>query len=368
MNNNERTDKLNALSEEKWPENGLESILVCPVCGGEKRELLYSDLTDRIFYCTASKWILYKCGTCGSAFLNPRPTSETISNAYSKYFTHTIDSNNNTKKKKIPFAQIRLALRNGYLNKKYGYKFSPANKLGYFLALIFPLRRLSEDRSLRNLKAPEPGSRILDIGCGNGSFLLNVRDFGWIVEGVEPDEKAASLAVQAGLFIHKGSLIDVELAKEYYDVITLHHVIEHFHDPGIAIKKCFQILRPGGILWVATPNLNSMGYYIFRENWIGLDPPRHLLLFTKTSLTRIVENAGFIILSTPPATLMTEWFYQVSQAIYQGVVHPLSEPPVLNKKWKLRAYIAKLQSLLYPELSEELIMIAKKPINRLEND
>ena len=73
---------------QEWPPGGLERVHQCPACAGTERELLHAGLTDRLFGCAAGTWSLWRCATCGSAYLDPRPTQETILLAYGEYFTH----------------------------------------------------------------------------------------------------------------------------------------------------------------------------------------------------------------------------------------------------------------------------------------
>jgi SAM-dependent methyltransferase len=77
-----------------------------------------------------------------------------------------------------------------------------------------------------------------------------------------------------------------------FDAITMSHVIEHVHDPVALLKECYRILKPAGYLVVTTPNINSWGHKKFEENWIHLDPPRHLHLFSQNTLQTCAEKAG----------------------------------------------------------------------------
>ena len=78
-----------------------------------------------------------------------------------------------------------------------------------------------------------------------------------------------------------------------FDVITLNHVIEHVHEPIKVLKLCHELLKPGGQLWLETPNIDSFGYARFKKNWRGLETPRHLILFNRSSLTQAFISAGF---------------------------------------------------------------------------
>jgi hypothetical protein len=76
--------------EQEWPANGLEVVDRCPVCGEGEREILHQGLRDQVFYCAPGEWTLYCCRGCCSAYLDPRPTAETIYLAYRKYYTHQL--------------------------------------------------------------------------------------------------------------------------------------------------------------------------------------------------------------------------------------------------------------------------------------
>ena len=107
------------MTTEKWPAHGLEYVNCCPVCCSTERKLLYEGLTDRVFFCAPGEWTLYRCQQCGSAYLDPRPTLDTIGLAYSKYFTHNCDDRGNIQNLSW-FRRIRRILANGYLNYRFG--------------------------------------------------------------------------------------------------------------------------------------------------------------------------------------------------------------------------------------------------------
>src|SRR5436305_302963 len=76
-----------------WPEDELESVVKCPTCSHKSRKLLYSNLTDKVFFCAPGKWVLYRCQSCLSAFIDPRPSAKAIYRAYQNYFTHLPPAN-----------------------------------------------------------------------------------------------------------------------------------------------------------------------------------------------------------------------------------------------------------------------------------
>ena len=92
--------------------------------------------------------------------------------------------------------------------------------------------------------------RLLDLGCGNGSFLLRARCAGWDVVGLDPDPKAVEVACSQGLDVRLGDLGTLDPSIEQFDVITLAHVIEHVHHPAKVLEACYRLLRTGGFLWI----------------------------------------------------------------------------------------------------------------------
>lgn len=127
--------------------------------------------------------------------------------------------------------------------------------------------------------------RLLDIGCGNGSYLAMMKRLGWEVVGTEIDPKAADIATSSlGIFVHVGDLEDAPFEHASFDVITMSHVIEHVADPIEFLNTAARFLKPGGEMIVVTPNLSSLGSRIFGADWYYLDPPRHLYLFTPASV------------------------------------------------------------------------------------
>jgi len=134
--------------------------------------------------------------------------------------------------------------------------------------------------------------RLLDIGCGDGSFLALMRDLGWKVVGLEPDPVAAKGARERFLIpVVEDTLEDARLPHRSFDVITLNHVIEHVYDPVSFLKECRRVIKPGGRVVITTPNFSSLGHTIFKRFWRALDAPRHLYLFEAASLQKCVAQS-----------------------------------------------------------------------------
>ena len=334
-----------------WPRGELEAVSRCPICGGGRRETLYSDLTDRVFFTAPGRWTLHRCPDCASVYLDPRPTSESIGLAYGSYYTHESDA----PPPSLVAEGARLAIRNGYLNARYGYDLHPASRLGPVVSALLPKRRALVDHLVRHLKHDPGRNRLLDVGCGNGAFLAGMRDAGWSVQGLEPDATAAEQARSGGIPVAIATFEDAPFEDGSFDAITLNHVVEHFHDPVAALRICRRLLAPGGTLWISTPNLQSRGHTVFGPDWIGLDPPRHLVLFTRSSLTSAVERAGFAASSFPRIYTAAQTF-ALSESVVEGV-DPFGSGPEHSVRG--RVLTADLLTRLNPASSEEIILIAK---------
>jgi 2-polyprenyl-3-methyl-5-hydroxy-6-metoxy-1,4-benzoquinol methylase len=117
---------------------------------------------------------------------------------------------------------------------------------------------------------------------------------GWQVEGQEVDPvAAAAVRERCGHTVHLGELPLLELPGGRYDAIVMSHVIEHLLDPVAILGECRRLLVPSGVLVSVTPNADSFGHREFGRNWLGLDPPRHLHVFTPPSLEAVARAAGF---------------------------------------------------------------------------
>lgn len=202
-----------------------------------------------------------------------------------------------------PLGGLRRRVLHGYLNSAYGYDFDGAIAAGRRVVPLVPTVPARTDRWIRSLERTGTRPRLLDVGCANGAFMLQMRGMGWEVEGIDFDRRALEHARRAGLNARAGTIADVDPATACFDAITLGHVIEHLHDPRVALVHLRRLLRPGGMLWMATPNIESLGHRRYGRNWFGLDPPRHLVLFSHQALVWLLADVGFArVERRPPRT------------------------------------------------------------------
>lgn len=137
--------------------------------------------------------------------------------------------------------------------------------------------------------------RCLDIGCGAGSFVQKMLLEGWESHGVEINRLAAEVGSSRGLDIHAGDLQSAQFPDSYFDYVRASHSLEHVTSPQETLLEINRILRPGGIVMLAVPNVESLNARIFKENWWHLCVPVHPFSFSAKTLTRLVANCGFLV-------------------------------------------------------------------------
>jgi 2-polyprenyl-3-methyl-5-hydroxy-6-metoxy-1,4-benzoquinol methylase len=138
-----------------------------------------------------------------------------------------------------------------------------------------------------------PGKRLLEVGCGTGADLEWARQRGWDVHGLELSESAVEIANKRGLDVQRLTFEDASLPADSFDCIIMSQVLEHLYSPKLALQRCQQILRRGGLLLVAVPKFDSWTRHALGNYWHNLQFPVHLHHFNQPVLERMVRDAGF---------------------------------------------------------------------------
>lgn len=307
-----------------WPESDLEYLGSCPLCGSDKHAVLYDGLRDCVSFCAPGVWTLHRCIGCNCAYLDPRPTPETIGRAYEKYFTHE-----NANQKVSLLKRIKELVLNGYLNRNWGTSLSPASQI---LAMLLPssYKAFIDGEIMRHLPRPVEG-RLLDVGCGSGQFLLYAQSAGWCAAGFDTDPKAVEFARSKNLDVRLGGIETFIQEANAFDAITVSHVIEHVYNPKELLSNCYRLLKPGGYFWIETPNIDSYGHVEFKSDWLDLDPPRHLSFHTWQSLRRLLSESGFCDIAPLDWRPEYELRYHASIAIKRGQNPMLAKSTLMGK-------------------------------------
>lgn len=155
-----------------------------------------------------------------------------------------------------------------------------------------------------------PG-RLVDLGCWIGFFAHEAALAGWQVVGVEPSAWAAGQARGRGLEVLEAPLFGAELPEGVFSAVALGDVIEHLPDPGAALERIGALLAPGGVVWMATPDAGSRVARALGARWWSVIPT-HLHLFTRESLTRLLDRHGFEVLElgTSPKTFSVRYYLE----------------------------------------------------------
>jgi SAM-dependent methyltransferase len=278
------------------------------LCGGEG-VVVYAGLEDRLLGVRGT-WELRRCVSCGLCWIDPMPTVEDLPRLYAGNYTHRAPAPNAILDR---LGRAVAAARFGYPDDGIERRWLAA---GWLLSLLGPAReRLEFD--IMSLTPPQ--GKLLDVGCGNGVFLLRMSRLGWEPHGVEPDIDAVRIARRhLPTRIHHGTLETARYADDSVDAITVNHVIEHVPDPLATLRECRRILRPGGRLMIATPNHDALGHRLFREDWLGLDVPRHLYLFDPPTLAASVRLADLSVTWVRTPAARAYWIWKTGWTLRAG--------------------------------------------------
>lgn len=229
----------------------------CPVCGENNSEI-FIDCKD--FSITRENFQIKKCKSCAFKYTYPIPTETEISRYYNSenYISHS------------------------------------DTKEGLVNSLYHLVRKITLKSKLKLINKSGSKGSLLDVGCGTGYFLKTCKDNGWKVMGTEPDPKARGLAEKLTENEIYSSLFQVEDLKKF-NVITLWHVLEHIHLLNESLIKIKTLLQDKGTLLIAVPNSDSKDAEIYGQYWAAYDVPRHLYHFNQQSISKLINNHGFII-------------------------------------------------------------------------
>lgn len=337
-----------------WPNEDLTTVDRCPYCGHTGRSVAHSALRDIVFRVAPGSFAMMQCDGCGAGYLDPRPSDESLGRAYARYYTHAEGPAEPTHGGS-GLGAVKRALSNGYRNRRYGQTLRPAPALGDFIIRLMPGRRRRIDTYFRFLPR-EPGE-VLDFGCGNGRFLALARSLGWRTVGADFD--AAALAVARGHAdeVRLGGIETLAGDHDRHDAATVAHVFEHVPTPNALAEALFRALKPGGTLFVETPNMQAACHRLFGPSWRGLEAPRHLNLPTWRAMSGLLARTGFIDIRRHPRRDVFPDLYRQSAALADGGD---SESP---ERFRYPPPPAWKQALLTldPSSTEFLTVTARKP-------
>ena len=279
--------------KKNWPINNLESVRECPYCDSMSSNMVHSNVEDVSFRVAPGVWNFHQCANCSSLYLNPRPTEDSIHNAYKDYYTHNKQSSLST------LSLLRFRIKNDWLSYHLNCEVAPRlnipKRIIGFLSLVFnkPLpywiKLLGKNDKIKG--------NFLDMGCGSGSSVRLAHQAGWNALGIDIDSRAVQAANNEEIRVIQGDYKTLENYKEYFDYILCSHVLVHVHNPIEFLEKLSNSVASGGVIVLSLPNSTSMLRERFGNNWRGLEAPRHLTIPSQVQLINIMKSLKFDVQS-----------------------------------------------------------------------
>lgn len=277
---------MNVVSLPDGTEHPVEVQRRCPACASTG-SLLFA-ARDKL-HATDGSWPVCRCDRCRSLWISPRPVDPSW--AYpTEYFTHASDTGS------APEAWSRKSrLGQAVLAARFGYPWPELSRLDTFVSQVLRRTPVLRARATRGLGELFPrfqdGGRLLDVGCGGGTFLADMRRRGWNVQGQDVDPAAVDAARRNhSLDVSTRPLRELAAAEAPFDVVTAHHVLEHAADPTQFLADVAQCMRSGGRLLLVTPNARSFGFRGFRNDWYPIEFPRHLAIYSPDGLRSLFDR------------------------------------------------------------------------------
>lgn len=239
--------------------------VACALCGADDTTLLFEVrgqelpgvYQEGVFHPVLGSERIVRCQTCGLVYVNPRL---------------------------VPMPGVAT--------------YSVEEELAYFQATRAD-RRPGNEGLLKRLEGLLGGpGRLLDVGCGDGLLLAQARARGWEAWGLEVSaELVDRIRVEQGtVHIHHGALNSADYPSAHFDAVLLINVLEHLRDPAGTISEITRVTRPGGIVAVHTPNLNSLAARLRGPAWHHYEPLEHFYYFNARTLGRLLEAAGLKVI------------------------------------------------------------------------
>lgn len=261
----------------------LNTINACPVCEHAEFES-FIDLKDWMI--TKEEFTIVKCSSCGFHFTNPIPAETTIGNYYKseEYVSHSSSNK-------------------GIINRVYSI-----------------VRNYTLKQKVKLLSSYTNGNSLLDIGAGTGHFLNLAQTQGYEIQGLEPDEDARSFANQQfNLSLEKLDTL-TSISSDSKDLITMWHVLEHVYHLKRDLSEIVRVLKTGGYLFIAVPNMDSWDAKFYKSYWAAYDVPRHLYHFQEDSIELLLNSFGMKCVEVLPMKFDAYYVSMLSEKYKNGSV------------------------------------------------
>jgi SAM-dependent methyltransferase len=278
---------------------------------------------------------IVKCSSCGLLYTNPRLTQESLARCYDGYYSGSAEP-----AAKRPFSDItqwKRLLRSAW----HWY-------CGQYLSEVLG----------------KAHGKVLDVGCGTGDLLEELKNRGCEPFGVEFNPVSFDTCKRKGLDVRCGNFIDADLPKGFFDTVIFWHSLEHLPSPRRALAKTLALLKPGGTVFIHSPNAKSYLAGIFGRHWYAWQIPFHLYHFDVHSIQLAAEKSGFNTVKLRTAT--PEYFIAHSLG---NAPWPWLHYPNLYRSLLFRMIVAmcfRIVDACFPQRGECLRGEFRKPADRTE--
>jgi 2-polyprenyl-3-methyl-5-hydroxy-6-metoxy-1,4-benzoquinol methylase len=219
-----------------------------------------------------------ECGKCGCIQISKIPDN------MDRYYPDNYYSFSLLLPKKWFFYPYFMKVKNFLLKNLVKYRLENKNNFIGFLAS----KRYHRYYYL-NEKMCHINSKILDVGCGAGQLLLDMKKHGFKnLKGIDP-YISSDITYDSGVKIEKKYINEL---NETFDFIMLHHSFEHMDNPESVMKEIYRLLNPNAYALIRIPVARSYAYKKYGAYWVQLDAPRHFFIHSTASMQYLAKKAG----------------------------------------------------------------------------
>jgi 2-polyprenyl-3-methyl-5-hydroxy-6-metoxy-1,4-benzoquinol methylase len=259
----------------------------CKICKGALRIFQKELYDDRHGY--PGKFDVFICEKCGFGQLEPQLKDSAISDLYTNYYPRNGIA--------VQSIKDSIEFKKGILNKICRW-FSGTNNVCHYHV--------------------KPGMKVLDIGCGSGVSLLEMKEMGVDAYGIEEDRNLKKPADELQLNLEIGNLYNSNFPDNFFDCITMSQVLEHISDPQRLLIVAAKKLKEKGIIIASFPNFSSIYRRMAGRKWIHWHVPFHLNYFNRESLKIIAKESDFEIIKYKNITPTTWSILQIENIIFKS--------------------------------------------------
>ena len=255
--------------------NNVKITKSCIVCKSNNIEL-YASTWDRLYGHNDKIFDVYVCKECKLLFLNPMISDEDLFRMYDEdtYYAYRPFT---TKRRRGPLRYIKDII----LFVLFG-SFSDDD----------PFYSYPKNENVLN----KPRRVFLDLGCGSGAKLYEMKQKGWDVRGVEISSAASAAGNKFELNIFNGTLVDANFKPESFDYIRSNHSFEHLTNPAVNLIEIHKILKPGGKVLIGVPNTKSLTFMFFQRYWYYFCVPVHTYNYNVNNISRLLQDNNFKVI------------------------------------------------------------------------